>query len=266
MLHHLKKMFRNQRWILLMLSIFGFLFHLIFTAILSTTEVRSFANEIYKIIPPVFRSMAGFGDSASLISGRLIAFGYNHPASLLMLMFIPISAASRYITAEIENKTVDILLIRLYPRSRLVTDTLIFCITGQVILYVFMVIGTFTGRFVFGLQEEFSMLPVLKIMGIGILFYTAVSVIVIFIAVNRSERGGTLSVSVGFFLFFYVIDAIARIWDKAAFLKPYSLFNYYRPGEIAGGQYNFVNSIYILAIIIIIFFGIALYIFHHRDL
>lgn len=266
MKQQLKKMFINQRWILLMLCLFGFLFHLVFTAILATAEIRTFANSFYQLIPPVFRSMAGFGDSANLMSSRLIAFGYNHPASLLTLMFIPLSTASRYISSEIENRTVDILLTRLFPRHRLLTSTLVFIVFSLLALYLSMVSGTFTGRLLFSLQNEFSMISIIRIFIIGLLFFTAVATVVLFIAVHYPERGKTISISAGLLLFLYVVDAIARIWDRAAFLQNISFFNLYRPGAIAGGGYDFAGSIFLLILIASAMFAAALFRFHRLDL
>lgn len=266
MLNQIKKMWKNQRGIILGMCGFGFFFHFIFTAMLATSEIRALADGMYQLIPPMFRSMAGFGESASLLGSRLIAFGYNHPASLLMLMFIPISASSRYVTAELENHTVDILLTRYQPRYRLILTVMVFSVAGIVVLFFSMAFGSFFGRWVFGLQEEFSIISILRLVGTGILFYSAISSVVIMISVTSKERGKTVALSSGIMLLFYVLDAIARLWNKAAFLKKVSLFNFYRPGDIVGGNYPFDTAILVLSAISIIFFLLAIYIFRRRDL
>jgi len=266
MLNQIKKMWKNQRVILLALSGFGFVFHFLFTAMLATSEIRSIADGMYQLIPPMFRNLAGFGDSTNLLGSRLIAFGYSHPASLLMLMFIPISNSSRYVTAELENHTVDILLIRYQPRYRLILTVLIFSMSGIILLFLSMAMGSFFGRWVFDLQQDFSIVSILRLVGIGTLFYMAISCVVAMISVSSRERGKTVAWSTGLLLFFYVLDAIGRLWNKAAFLKKVSLFDLYRPGDIVGGNYPFDVAIFILMGLIVVFLFLAVYIFGRRDL
>jgi ABC-2 type transport system permease protein len=266
MLNQIKKMWKNQRGIILGMCAFAFIFHLIFTAMLATSEIRALADGMYQLIPPMFRSMAGFGESSNLLGSRLIAFGYSHPASLLMLMFIPISVLSRYITAELENHTVDILLTRYQPRYRLIITVMVFVVIGIVLLFSSMASGSFFGRWLFGLEKEVAIISILRLVGIGILFYLTISSIVLMLSVISKEKGRTVALASGLMLILYVLDAIARLWNKAAFLKKASLFNLYRPGDIVGGNYPFDIAIILLSAISVIFFCIALYIFRRRDL
>jgi beta-exotoxin I transport system permease protein len=260
-----KRMFMNQKKIFFLLMFFGFLIEFLYTVILSTSAIRQFVESYFKLMPPMVKQMMGFMGE-NIMGSQFIAFGYTHPAVLFMLSFVPISIASRYITTEIEGRSIELLAIRLIPREHLVFSTYGFILTFLFMIFISMISGSLIGRESMGIPDDIQPVLLLKIIGVGFLFFTAISALVTFIATLHSERGSAMTWSIGVVLLLFVFDAIIRIWPKVYFLKPYSLFNWYQPVNIATGNYDFFIGIPLLLLIAILFLSGAVYHFNRRDL
>ncbi|MCB9059427.1 MAG: hypothetical protein H6627_12720 [Calditrichae bacterium] len=264
-LHHLKRIFKNQHKIILLVMLFGFLVEFLFTFILSASAIRKFAESYFKLLPPMVKQMTGFlGEN--LVGSQFIAFGYTHPAVLFILSFIPVAIASRYITAELENRSIELLSSRLLPRHAVVLTPFLFILLSFLTVFGAMLSGSLLGRLILDMNEDIQPFILLKIALTGLLFFTAISTITLYISTLFSERGKALAWSSGIILFAFVFDAIIRLWDQIAFLKPYSLFNWYQPVNIATGQYNFEIGIPLLALLSSGFLSAAVRHFNHRDL
>ena len=133
--HHFKKILKNQLRVILVLMFFAFLIELLIVIILSTSVTRSYIESYFSLMPPAFRQLTGFMGQ-NFVGSQFIAFGYNHPAILFILIFIPVSIASRYITAEIENRSIEILALRLNPRYRIIATQYLFIVFMIFLIYL----------------------------------------------------------------------------------------------------------------------------------
>ncbi|KAA3610442.1 MAG: hypothetical protein D8M58_05485 [Calditrichaeota bacterium] len=263
--HQIKRMFKNQKKIIFLLMFFAFMVEFFFTVILSTSTIRQFAESYFKLMPPMVKQMLGFmGDG--FVSSQFIAFGFGHPALLFILCFVSISIAGRYITAEIEGRSIELLAIRILPRNKIIFSTYFFILITILAIYFSMISGSFLGGEIMGVSDDVPFMLLIKMAGIGILFFAAISAIVTFISSIHSERGMALAWNIGLILFLFVFDALIRLWPKVSFLKPYSLFNWYQPVNIATGKYNLLIGIPLLSIILISFLIATVYKFNRRDL
>lgn len=263
--HHFKKIFKNQLRVLIVLMLFAFLIELLFAIILSTSVIRNYIEGYFSLMPPVFKQLTGFMGQ-NFVGSQFVAFGYNHPAILFILIFISVSISGRYITAEIENRSIELLSLRLYPRYKIVTTQYAFLVFMIFMVYLAMFMGSMSGKYFTGLSKEINEILIFKIIGIGLLFYAVVGAIVTFIATTVRERSLALSWSIGVILFLFVYDALIRLWEQANFLKPYSLFNWYQPVNIATKNYDFGTGIPVLIAISIIFLFLSIWNFNRRDL
>lgn len=263
--HHLKKIFKNQKRVMAILMLFGFVLELLITIILSTSVMRTFVESYFKLLPPIVKQLTGFLGQ-NFVGSQFIAFGYNHPAILFALIFISVSIAARYITAEIEHRSVELLALRLFPRYKIVITQYVFIIFMIVMVYLGMFLGSVIGKHITGLTSEVNVIMLIKIIGTGILFFSAVGAIVTFIATKVNERSMALAWSIGIMLFLFVYDAIIRLWEQAAFLKTYSLFEWYQPVNIATKNYDFKTAVPLLLFLIILFLYMAIRSFKKRDL
>jgi len=263
--HHFKKIFKNQIRVILVLMFFAFLIEMLIAIILSTSEMRSYIESYFSLMPPAFKQLTGLLGQ-NFVGSQFIAFGYSHPAILFILIFIPVSIASRYITTEIENRSIEILTLRLNPRYRIITTQYLFIVFMISLIYLAMFIGSMTGKYSSGLSSEIDEILILKIAGIGFLFFSALAAIITFITSLFSERSLAFSWSIGVVLFLFVYDALIRLWEQAYFLKPYSLFNWYQPVSISTQNYAFATGIPVLISLNLIFLYLAIRHFNKRDL
>ena len=263
--HHFKKLFKNQIRVLIVLMLFAFLIELLIAVILSTSVTRNYIESYFSLMPPAFKQLTGFLGQG-FVGKQFLAFGYNHPAILFILIFVSVSIAARYITTEIENRSIEILSLRLYPRYRILLTQYSFMLFMIFMIFLGMFSGSLAGKYFTGLSTEVDEVLILKIVGIGFLFFSAVGAIVTFIATLFSERSLAFAWSIGVILFLFVFDALIRLWDQAHFLKPYSLFNWYQPVNIATNTYDFTIGIMVLIMLIVLFLCLAVYNFNRRDL
>jgi beta-exotoxin I transport system permease protein len=263
--HHFSKIFRNQLRVMLVLMFFAFLIELLIAFILSTSQTRTLIESYFSLMPPAFKQFTGMMGQG-FVGSQFIAFGYGHPAILFILMFVPTSIASRYITAEIENRSIEILALRLKPRYQIIITQYLFIMFMIFSIFLAMFLGSMTGKYFTGLSSEIDEVLIFKIIGIGLLFFSAIAAIVTFIASLFSEKSLSFSWNIGLILFLFVFDALIRLWDKAHFLKPYSLFNWYQPVSISTKNYTFETGVPVLLSLIVIFISLAVYNFKRRDL
>ena len=245
--------------------LFTFFIQFLFTFILSASAIRKFAETYFKLLPPVIKQLIGFFGE-TFMGSQFIAFGYTHPAILFMMCFIPVAVASRYITGELENRSIEILSSRLLPRRAIVLTPYLFIVISFICIYGTMLAGSLLGCFLLNLNEDIQPLILLKIVAIGLLFFSAISSLALYICTLFSERGKALVWNSGIILFAFVFDAIVRLWDEIAFLKPYSLFNWYQPVNIATKQYDYKIGVPLLTLLTIVFIIAAVRHFNQRDL
>jgi ABC-type transport system involved in multi-copper enzyme maturation permease subunit len=263
--HHFKKILKNQLRVILVLMFFAFLIEMLIALILSTSVLRSYVEGYFSLMPPAFKQLTGFMGQ-NFVGNQFIAFGYGHPAILFILIFTPVSIASRYITAEIENRSIEILALRLNPRYKIVLTQYMFIVFMVFMIFLAMFLGSLSGKYFTSLSSEIDEGLILQIMAIGLLFFSAIGAMVTFIASLFSEKGLSFSWNIGVILFLFVYDALIRLWDQAHFLKPYSLFNWYQPVSISTENYDFGTGIALLLGLIIFFILLAVYTFNRRDL
>jgi len=264
-LHHFRRIFKNQKRVIFLVMLLAFLIEFFFTIILSTSTIRQFAETYFKLLPPLVKQMTGFLGEG-FVGSQFIAFGYTHPAILFMLTFVSVSIATRYITAEIEGRSIELLALRLLPRYRVVLTPYFFMIVSTALIYFAMAAGSLCGREILDLSNDIEPFVLLKIVVTGMLFFSAIGAIVTLVSAMSSERGSALAWSIGIILSLFVIDAIIRLWEKIEFLKPYSFFNWYQPVDIATGRYDFNTGISVLLILTPFFLILAVITFNKRDL
>ena len=260
-----KRIFKSQRYVLPLLMLVAFAWQMLYVVILSSSAMRQLAEAYFAIMPPAFKkfmSIMGAGFS----SEQFLAFGYTHPSMLFILSFVPVAIAGRFITAELEGRSIELLAIRLFPRSRLIFSTWLYIFLAHVLLFTAMMGGTLAGQALTGLDDGLAGGLILKIIMSGQLFFTAINSIMVFSATLFDNRGRAMAWGIGFLLIAFIFDALVKVWEQAAFLKNYSLFHWYQPVDIVNGKYDFSTGIPVLTLLTLFFLGAAVFHFSRRDM
>jgi ABC-type transport system involved in multi-copper enzyme maturation permease subunit len=261
---YLKKIWHDQKFILLGLTIFSFNFEFAFAWLLFEADFKSVFESVVHMLPPSLMNFIGVTVGGDFYGSQLLAFGYSHPLILISLSLIPMGIPARYIAGEIENKTMDLLMARSLHRSIIPTHLFLFLVFALAIQVVALLAGTYVGYLVFSLEIDLS--GYLKVAVLTFLFFLCVGSVSLTISTYQFERGKAIAKAVSIFVLLYFYDTIIRLNQSIEFLTQYSFFNLFQPGKLLKGQLDFLTSVIILLFLIPIFLVISILRFNKRDL
>jgi ABC-type transport system involved in multi-copper enzyme maturation permease subunit len=261
---YLKKIWHDQKLILLGLTIFSFLFEFAFAWLLFEADFKSVFESVAHMLPPSLMNFIGVTVGGEFNGSQLLAFGYSHPLILISLSLIPIGIPARYIAGEVEYKTIDLLMARSLHRSVVPTHLFIFLVFSLAVQVIALLTGTYVGYLVFSLEIE--ILGYVKVAIITYLFFLSIATISLAISTFQFERGKVIAKSVSLFVFLYFYDTVIRLNQSLEYLTAYSYFNLFQPAKLLKSEIDFVSSLAFLVIIIFVFLFVALLRFNNRDL
>lgn len=261
---YLKKIWHDQKFILLGLTIFSFLFEFAFAWLLFEADFKSLFESVAHMLPPSLMNFLGVTVGGGFYGSQMLAFGYSHPLILISLSLIPIGIPARYIAGEIENKTMDLLMSRSIHRSIIPTHLFLYLVFALAVQVAALLAGTHLGYLVFSL--EIDMQGYIKVAIMTYLFFLSMGSISLAINTFQHERGKAITKSVSLFVLLYFYDTIIRLNQSLEYLTAYSYFNLFQPGKLLKGQLDFNNGIIILSIIILFFLFTSILRYNNRDL
>ena len=261
---YLKKIWHDQRSILLGLTIFSFFFEFAFAWLLFEADFKSLFESVAHMLPPALMNFIGVSVGGEYYGSQLLAFGYSHPLILISLSLIPIGIPARYIAGEVEYKTMDILMARSIHRSVIPTHLFFYLVFAIAIQVIALFAGTYAGYQIFSLNLDLQ--GYIQVAIITYLFFLSIGSISLAISTFQFERGKAIAKSVSLFVFLYFYDTIIRLNQGLEYLTTYSYFNLFQPGKLLKGQIDFVGGIIFLGIIILSFLIISVFYFNRRDL
>lgn len=263
-LAHFKKIAADQIIILLVLTLFCFVFEFLFAWLFFESDIKKTVASFILRMPPGFTAFLGIQGGIASFFIQMLAFGYTHPIILICLSFFPISIPARYISGEIELSTFDLLLTK--PVNRIVIPLSIFAFLAfsLTLQATAMVLGTLAGEFYFDLNVEIA--DYAKAALTGIFFFLSMGTISIAIASFQTEKAKAAGKTIGLMVLLYFFDTLVKLSSTLAYLGDYSYFQLYQPGKLVMKQAIMSNSILISLLIILIFLGVGLVKFNRRDL
>ena len=261
---YLQKIWHDQKFILLGLTIFSFIFEFAFAWLLFEADFKDLFESVAHLLPPALMNFIGVTVGGEYYGSQLLAFGYSHPLILISLSLVPIGIPARYIGGEIEYKTMDLLMARSIHRSVIPTHLFIYLVLALAVQVTALLAGTYAGYLIFSL--EINIQDYLKVAVITYLFFLSIGSISLAISTFQYERGKAIAKSVSLFVFLYFYDTIVRLNKSLEYLTTYSYFNLFQPGKLLKGQIDFINGVLFLGIVIILFLILAVLNFNKRDL
>ena len=264
MFNYIKKLFYDQKKIILGLGFFCFLFQIFFAWFYFEAQIGELVISFLNMLPPSFRTLIGIDFGSPQFISQLLAFGYTHPMMLICLMFLPLSIPARYITGEIELRTFDILLTKPIKRETIPIAIFVFLLIILLFHVFSMFLGTVVGFILWDLAINLADYAIASLT--GLFFFLSIGTLSIAISTYQAERGKALSKTISIVVFLYFFDTIVKLSKTLEFLIPYSYFQLYQPGKIVTGEYSPLLSISISLIFIIGLLLIAIRKFKKRDL
>lgn len=209
----------------------------------------------------IFSFFGGTGINIFTIEGFL-SMEFFSPWWIFIIGGYALALGSAILGKEIDRKTVDILLAQ--PLSR---SSLLFTRLSASLLAIFLLAAlTNVSLYLFSLYYDFT----LKLKG---LFYLTVAGFVIsalllaltlFFSLFFRERSRSLSLAVAVLLISYFLDSLGKIFERLEWVRPFTLFFYYRPYDALTGKLTYHNLV--LAGLFLFFALISFLIFRRQDL
>jgi ABC-type transport system involved in multi-copper enzyme maturation permease subunit len=261
--------FKNLREHLSFL-IFAFIlvgiFQLLMLTLVVETDLLNIAKIFFSRFPPQVQQFLGEELLAQFSVNGAVAFGYNHPIVLIFLAVIAIMLPAKHLAGEIEGGSLELLFSLPIKRFKLAFTLWILSILSLLVVIIGGWVGTFIGLMIY---PQVSDLPLSIIFRIGLNLWflmLAINAYTFLFSSFSRESGKVTQRAAGLTLFFYFLGYTVRLWNKASFLKPITIFTYYQPQSLAMNQNLWLKNIGILAVLVIIFMVVAFRRINRRDI
>lgn len=242
------------------------IFQLLMITLVVETDMLNIAKIFFSRFPPQIQQFLGEELLAQFSINGAVAFGYNHPIVLIFLAVIAITLPARHIAGEIEGGSLELLLSLPIKRFRLAFSLWVLSVFSLLVLIMGGWLGTLIGLMIY---PQISDLPLSVIFWIGLnlwlLMLTINAYTFLFASFSR-EAGKVTQRAAGLTLFFYFLGYTVKLWDKASFLKPVTIFTYYQPQALAMNPNLWVKNCLILAVLIAILMIISFIQINRRDI
>ena len=261
---YLKKLWHDQRYVLLILVLSGALFEYLYAWVFFRSPMSGFIEAYFKFLPAEITSIIGVKAGTAFYQTQMLAFGYAHPLILITLSFLPISMPARYISGEIESRNFDIFFSRSIHRAIVPTHLFLFIMVSTALQALALVSGTWVTHLQFSI--DLNIWDYVQVALAAFFFYLSLTSFALTIAAFQNERGKALSKIIGIVIFFYFYDTITRLNQSLKGFLTFSYFRLYQPSDIILHKTSNFQGILICLLLIILFLTIAILRFNRRDL
>ena len=242
-----------------MLAVFEF----ILCAVVASVDVQGAFGQMTQFAPPVFRTMI----EQTLMGGSpagVLAFGWNHPVVHALLSAVAIALPARAVAGEIESGVIELVLAQPVSRARYFGAHLLFGAGALAAVLALGLAGTVIGQLVFSLESfGWRLAPLFLAM---LLLQLAIYGITLLASSMGREAGRVALVGVFAAVLSFLVNAVATLWSKAEFAKPFSLHAYFDPREILLKEHLGAAPILVLGGVALVTIGLAYARFNRRDL
>jgi ABC-2 type transport system permease protein len=230
MLNIIKRLFLHHRVFLIASSVLLGVFQFLTGAIISSTNLPAALDQFMFFAPPIIRvimEQTMLGGSAA----GIMAFTWNHPATHAVVTAVAITLGARAVAGEIENGVIELILAQPVSRARYLLANLMFAMVSMILVASAGLVGMVAGQTAFGLQL-FDWDRLLRLFAnLFLLQMSFYSLTLLFSSFGR-EAGRVASLGVFVAIVSFLDNVIASLWNKAAFMRPYSLHSYYDPRTV----------------------------------
>ncbi len=258
----LRRTWRAQRVRLLVasiaLAVWGFFLPLIYGAF--GQQFRALFES--GAIPKQFANFGG-GDIFTL-SGS-IALGFIHPIAIIVVCVFAVGFSTAAVAGERQRGTLEVLLARPVSRRRLYATLLVSMLGFVALLVAALLVGNLIGAVATGVtgQLDLARFPLLWLN--GVLLFFAIGAIGLAASVSFDRLAPAIGVTLAVVVVMYFLQVLGSLWPDAAFLQPWSLFDYLQAKAVLDGDAR-LTDLALLAAVAVAAIAFALVEFPRRDL
>jgi ABC-2 type transport system permease protein len=240
-------------------------FQFLICAAVASVDVSGALEKLLESLPPMLQSML----STTLFGGfsvhGLIAFGWNHPVAQAIGAALAIVLAARAVAGEAETGAIELLLSQPLSRDRYFAAQAGFALAALALLGLAGLGGTLLGQRVFHL-EPFAAAALARLGAAYLLLQCAWFGITLLFSAGGREGGRVASAGFLVALASYITQVIGQLWERAAFLGPYTLQHYFQPQEILVKGEGIARPVAVLLAVALATTAVAWGLFRRRDL
>jgi ABC-2 type transport system permease protein len=260
----IRRLFFHNRLFLIATAALLCAFPFLTSAIVVSINLPTAFETFLVFAPPALRAIIEqtmVGGTA----GGLLAFTWNHPVTHALLTAVGISFGARAVAGEIENGVIELILAQPLSRTRYLTAHVVFAIVSMSVIALCGLAGMLLGQTVFGIEWFHWRRMAELFVNVLLLQISFFALTLLFSSFGR-EAGRVASLSVLVAIVSFLINVLATMWNKAAFLKPYSLHSYYEPRAILVDGHLAASSVMVLGMFAVLATTAAFARFLTRDL
>lgn len=265
MLNLLRSLASRHMLFLALCLLFLGAFEFLICGIVATVDVSGMLKEVTKAVPSFLQSLLSEQVLAGMTTRGLVAFGWNHPLALALGAAVAITLASRAVAGEIENGMLELLLSQPLSRRNYLLTHILFATLTLAALSLAGVLGTYLGQRYYALNL-FGSRPLLQLALNFFLLQLAWYSLALVLSVYARESGRVTGVVFLLVLASFFAQVFGKLWPAAAWLLPYSLYNYYSPPEILVESLLSTSSLAVLAGVSLLGLGLSFWRFEKRDI
>lgn len=238
-------------------------FQFILCAVVASMDIQGAFAQMTQFAPPIFRTMI----EQTLMGGSpagVLAFGWNHPVTHALLAAAAIALPARAIAGEVETGAIELNLAQPLSRGEYFGAHLLFGIAALAGVLALGLAGTLVGQLAFSLEGfGWRLAPLFAGM---LLLQLAIYGITLLASSMGREAGRVALAGVFVAVLSYLVNAVATLWSKAEFAKPFSLHGYFDPREILLKDHLAASAVAVPGAVAAIAIGFAFARFKARDL
>ena len=265
MINYLEKILEKRKETIFLYSLSLFLLIILYVSIYPSLSKESHVYiKLIKSLPPVLLNSFGISNLFNFTLLNFLSTEYLSLFLLVILLFFTISYASSQISAEIENKTIGIILSLPISRIKIYLSKYLVGVIGIIIVTIFSVLTIIPVAFIANIKVSSQDVYLISI--VVLLFSLSSLSIGFFVSSLFSHKGTSDMVSAVLFILMYVINIISSVNVHLKSIRYISIFYYYNISDIL--KYNYINNLSIKVFLaVFIFFSIlGMFIFYKRDI
>src|SRR5262245_60130845 len=219
----------NRVFLIACAALLGF-FQFLTCAIVASMNLPSMFDQFLVFAPPVIRTIIEQSMPGGSAAG-IVAFTWNHPAIHALMTAVAITLGARAVAGEIENGVIELVLAQPVSRITYLTAHVVFAMLSLAIVAIAGLLGMIVGQSAFALQA-FAGGRLLRLLANAFLLQMSWYSLTLLLSSFGRETGRVAILGMLFAIISFLDNLLAALWNKAVFMKPYSLHSYYDPRVI----------------------------------
>lgn len=204
----------------------------------------------------------GFSSAEGFISGE-----YYGLILVLILSIVCVQMSTQLVARLVDRGSMAYLLATPTTRRKVVFTQALVLVSSLFIIMAVTTLAGFLGKIWFlGTEYEFGMGRFTGLNTIAFLMFFAIGGLSFLISCVCNDEKKALGISGGITFAFFTIDILAKISEKLDVLRFFTLFSFYRPGDIVQGSADIPWIALWLALVGLLTFAAGIQVFSRRDL